>query len=250
MERVAFLLESTGERIACMLNPETLVIRRNAGVRARRGASGPVTGAGLADDPLVHTGGGRTELELDLLFDVTLTDTGGPGPVEDVRELTGPLWDLAENRVEEDGAVGRLAVVRFVWGKTWNIPGVISAVAERLEHFTPTGVPRRSWLRMRLLRVGEPVRPRRLAGQVVAAPELTADNLASLPPEQVREVRMVGDGSRTVGASGGRLDSVLYDAGISPSEWKPVAEFNGIDNPFRIAAGAVLRVPAQVRAMG
>ena len=50
MERVAFLLERTGERIACLLNPESLVLRRRAGLRSRQSAGGLVTGAELADD--------------------------------------------------------------------------------------------------------------------------------------------------------------------------------------------------------
>ncbi len=38
MERVAFLIEETGERIGCLLNPDSLVIRRSAGVQPRRSA--------------------------------------------------------------------------------------------------------------------------------------------------------------------------------------------------------------------
>ena len=37
MERVAFLIEETGERIACLLNPESLVVRRIAGASAAFG---------------------------------------------------------------------------------------------------------------------------------------------------------------------------------------------------------------------
>jgi len=36
MERVAFLIEPGGERIECLLNPETLVVRRVAGTSAAR----------------------------------------------------------------------------------------------------------------------------------------------------------------------------------------------------------------------
>ncbi len=72
MEKVAFLIEDTGEHIGCLLNPETVVMTRTAGVEARRSSGGRLTGAGLADDPLMFTGGGRTELKLDLLFDVDL----------------------------------------------------------------------------------------------------------------------------------------------------------------------------------
>ena len=51
MERVAFLIEETGQRLECLLNPETLVLRRTAGVAPRRSTTGRVTGAGMTDDP-------------------------------------------------------------------------------------------------------------------------------------------------------------------------------------------------------
>ena len=50
---------------------------------------------GLSDDPLLYTGGGRTELDLDLLFDVSLA--GSSVATRDVRDLTRAFWDLAEN---------------------------------------------------------------------------------------------------------------------------------------------------------
>ncbi|MSP13081.1 MAG: hypothetical protein EXR62_09000 [Chloroflexi bacterium] len=153
MERVAFLIEKTGERLGCLLNPASLVLRRTAGIRSRRSIAGDLTGAGLADDPLLYTGGGRTELELELLFDVNVA--GSSITTEDVRDLTRPLWQMAENQ-GDDGAYGRPPLIRFVWGKSWNIPAVVTAVAERLEQFTPAGVPQRSWLRLLLWRVAEP----------------------------------------------------------------------------------------------
>jgi hypothetical protein len=50
----------------------------------------------------------------DLLFDVAVS--GSNIQTEDVRDLTRPLWDLAENVAGDDG-FGRLRLVRFVWGK-------------------------------------------------------------------------------------------------------------------------------------
>src|SRR5688500_4316265 len=164
MERVAFLIEKTGQRIGCLLNPESLTIQRTAGVRLRDSSTGPLTGASLSDDPLLYTGGGVTEMTLDLLFDTTLAPT--PNTLEDVRNLTGPLWSLAENHEDADGA-GEAPVVRFVWGRTWNIPGVIVAVAERFEYFTETGIPRRSWLRMRFVRVNVQAAPVRMVPAAV-----------------------------------------------------------------------------------
>src|SRR5687768_419562 len=143
MERVAFLIEPEGTRLGALLNPETLVMRRTAGVRPRRALGGPHTGVGLTDDPLLFTGGGTTELRLELLFDVTLA--GSSVTTEDVRDLTRPLWQLAENAHAEDG-YGRPPLMRTVWGKVLNMLCVVASVSERLEHFSATGAPRRSWL--------------------------------------------------------------------------------------------------------
>lgn len=151
MERVTFLIEQTGDQLACLLNPESLVVRRKAGVRARESASGQLTEAGLTDRPLLFTGGGTTEVELELLFDVALA--GSSITTRNVRELTSPLWNLAENR--EETGYGRPPLIRFIWGKTFNLPGIVVGVAERLERFTGEGIPTRSWMRMRVVRVDE-----------------------------------------------------------------------------------------------
>lgn len=54
VERVAFLVEPTGTRISCLLNPQSLVIRRQAGIKVRHSLGGGLTGAGLADDALLY----------------------------------------------------------------------------------------------------------------------------------------------------------------------------------------------------
>ncbi|MBK8906969.1 MAG: hypothetical protein IPM60_03425 [Rhodospirillales bacterium] len=151
MERVAFIVEETGERIPCMLNPESVVLRRRAGLSPRRISEGPVVTADRPNDPLVFTGGGCTELTLNLLFDTTLPS---PTPLpEDVRALTAPLWRAAQGASGGAGG-GRAPALRFFWGK-WNMLGAISALAERLEYFTASGQARRSWLRLRLLELAE-----------------------------------------------------------------------------------------------
>lgn len=239
MERVAFLIEETGERLGCLLNPESLVVRRSAGLSQRRSIGGHVTGTGLTDDALLYTGGGTTELRLDLLFDVYVA--GSSIQTEDVRELTAPLWRLAENAAGE--GYGRPPLARFIWGKAWNVPGVVAAVSERLERFTPGGAPTRSWLRMRLLRVGEPAAPEpavpRSAEVVVPAPE-------EVPEDQIQFYDVMGSGQDPDGGlTGERLDQIALrvygDAGL----WKVLALFNGIDDPLRLPAGLVLRIPSR-----
>ena len=249
MERVAFLIERTNETLPCLLNPNTLVMRRVAGVRPRQSAGGQLTGAGLADDPLLYTGGGKTELEMDLLFDVSLL----PTPVEetatevDVRDLTRPLWNLTENAAAREG-YGQPPLVSFVWGKAFYVPGVITAVAERLEHFTTSGTPQRSWLRLRLVRVQEGPTP------AAGAPAIDENLPEALPPEgaienlgpaggagEVYEVE--GGGLEGEPGSSERLDVIADTYLDDPSLWRWIAAYNNIDDPLRLAAGTVLEIP-------
>ncbi|MCW3819478.1 hypothetical protein ONA91_34050 [Micromonospora sp. DR5-3] len=234
MERVAFLVDESGTRVDCLLNPETVQVTRLAGVRPRGAADGQLTGAGLADDPLVFTGGGRTELVLDLLFDTDLVES--QVRPEDVRALTRPLWLLAENSATEHGWL-RPPLVRLVWGKTWNVPGVIVAIAERFDGFTLTGTPRRSWLRLKLVRVAESAE----AAQAGFAEELAA---ASTPLPPGSAVVAAADGAAEPGWSGVRFDLLAHDALGSPLRWRLLAEHNRISDPLTVPAGTALAVPA------
>jgi contractile injection system tube protein len=243
MERVAFLLEKSGERIPCLLNPESVVVRRQAGVQPRQSTSGPLTGASLKDDPLLYTGGGTTEFLLDLLFDVTLA--GSTFTTEDVRDLTRPLASLAEGSLGEDG-YGQLPMARFVWGKAWNVLGVVSAVAEHLEYFTADGVPRRSWLRMRFLRVTD---PDATLDTDLPSDELLFDDLPDeidIPPDELRFHQTKGAGDREDDEEGGsteRLDEIATACYGDPSMWRLIAAFNKIDDPWDVASGSVLMIP-------
>jgi len=233
MERVAFLIDETGVRVDCLLNPETVQVTRLAGVRPRSSAAGQITGQGLADDPLVFTGGGRTELTLDLLFDIDFVET--QTRPADVRELTRPLWMLAENSAVEHGWV-RPPKCLFAWGKGWLVPGIIVAIAERFDAFTLGGTPKRSWLRLKLVRVAES------ADQAQAGfeEELAA---ASTPAPPGTAIVATGDGGTTDGGSGVRFDLLAHDALGSPLRWRLLAEHNRIANPFDDEAGTALAVP-------
>lgn len=248
MERVAFLIEETGERLACMLNPEGLVVRRTAGIRPQQSLNGQVTGVSLTDDPLLYTGGGRTELQLDLLFDVTLP--GSSTTTTDVRNLTAPIWRLAENAARPD-QYGQPPLARVAWSKAWNILGVVTSVAERFEQFTADGEPQRSWLRLRFLRVNEPeatganTRAADEASTAAAVVEL----LGALPDQPTAELAETSElaGIHTMtgeGTVGENLPLVINDYGLDPAYWPVVAWFNNIDDPLRLAAGTIIRIPA------
>ncbi|MGH9245612.1 MAG: hypothetical protein ACRD29_15105 [Acidimicrobiales bacterium] len=250
MERVAFLVEETGERIDCLLNPERIEATRLAGVRARGSAAGTLTGTGLADDPLHFTGGGRTELRLDLLFDVDLIDA--PTVPVDVRALTRRLWQLAENSSEERGSV-RPPLVRLIFGKSWNVPGIVAAIAERFDRFTPSGAPKRSWVRLKLVRVTESAADAeaRFEERLATLPPPSAPGATPGSPEEPgRAVLAVGEGEPVPGYSGVRFDLLSTDALGSPFLWRMMAEYNDLDNPLDVPAGTPLAVPPGVATGG
>lgn len=243
MERVAFLIENSGERIACLLNPESLVLRRWSGVKPLRSPTGSLT-AGTGDDPLILTGGGTTELRLDLLFDVGL-DAATP-KISDVRFLTKPLWDLTENRTGIEGRALQ-PVARFVWGKSWNIRGLVASMAERLEQFDALGNPGRSWLRMRFLRVPEP--PHR-AG---AAEDVTLEGptLPLLPEpsptDRGEPQELVPAPSGEGGSDAALLPELAFRYFGNAQNWRRIAWSSGVDDPIQVAPGTPLRVPGQRR---
>ncbi len=247
MERVAFLIEETGERISCLLNPESLTVRRTAGVRSQP----PASGRGLSDDPLLFTGGGRTEIALDLLFDVNVA--GSSITSKDVRDLTRPFWQLAENTQKENYAAPPLA--RFVWGKAWNVLGVVVAVAERFEQFTAAGEPQRSWLRMRFVRVAEPARTTaaELSAEHISTEQLEppngVDSLLDMLPgnsadEPMFDLTQLAEETDVHQLIGGEtLSELAFESLDDPAQWRWLAWWNGIIHPLKIAAGTLIRVP-------
>ena len=242
MERATFLIESSGEQIVCLLNPEHLVVRRLSGVRARRSIGASVSGAALRDDPLVFTGGGTTELSLKLLFDVSVP--GSTIHTEDVRDLTGPLWRLSESASVVDGVLQPEAA-RLVWGKSVNVAAVVTAVAERLEHFAASGAPRRSWLSLRLRRVPDDAATARPRAPVAPPPGPGAET------GSIADTHVVVGGGKPIGGGdddgggGERLDELAARLFGDASRWRDLASANDLDDPLRLQGGLVLQVPAR-----
>ena len=267
-------MEPGGRRISALLNPESLETRRTAGLRSRQGATGVLTGRGRSDDPLIATGGGVTELDLQLLFDTEIAMEGrapgsaaaastsgaaagaaagaasaasaagaaaiaeapSPPAITDVRELTRPLWDLAENARRNDGW-GAPPTVRFIWGRSWNMLAVVVAAAERLERFDADGAPRRSWLSLRLRRVDEDA-------------EAETPVPPSPPTSRQFESPSGGEegGGRTLEVPRGpdgrpltRLDVGCALLGVDPRLRRSVAEEHGMDDLMQAPPGGVLR---------
>jgi hypothetical protein len=248
MERVAFLIERSGERISCLLNPEFLEARRIAGVRTRREAGGFLGGTARTDHPLIATGGGITEFDLRLLFDTEIAQlesgqqpsalqADGTRLTMDVRELTRPIWDLSENATAE--GYGAPPSVRFIWGKSWNIPGVIVSVAERLERFDMYGTPQRSWLTLRLRRVEEP--EPRPAPPMPVTPQFETPTSNPQPEEESYPARDVPVDN--LGTPLDRLDQIAAEQYGMPWLAPMLGAFNALDDLLTLPEGTSLSIP-------
>src|SRR5882724_1129321 len=251
MERAVFLLEKDNSRIPSLLNPESVTLQRTAGIRLRSSSSVPMVTGGSSYDPLLYTDGGRTELTLDLLFDVSLVPETAPSATpdsvqttapEDVRDLTRPLMVLAEGPVGDSEQT--VPYVRFIWGKAWNLRGVVVAAAERLEYFTEAGVPQRSWLRMRFVVVPEPDAEESQDDGQDAQPPITLDPEQEIDIDDLETHEPLSDGE-TDGedSSSERLDEIATRYYGDPSLWRLIAEFNNIDDPMEDLSGQTLHVP-------
>ena len=230
MERVAFLLPATNKRVHCLLNPESLLVQRRAGLRSAHLAETPINDAQASDDPIIVTGGGQTALTLDLLFDIDLQKM--QQDVHDVRQLSEPLWQLCETNAEQ------APLVRLVWGKSWNVPGVISAGAQRFDRFLNNGTPQRNWMRLRFLRVSE-----QQAEQLNQPTLQLRPRLAQATPSKLRSENQHSDY-----ISAERLDLVAAKQLGDPSRWREIAEYNDVEDPFAISENDILRLPQQAQA--
>ena len=244
MERVAFLIENTGQRISCWLNPEEgqdgLTIERNSGVA--REAHHSLSRTRLSDNPVVFPSRGDTRLNLKLLFDISLA--GSAERIQDVRTMTRPIWQLAEYTTARN-APQELPRVRFIWGRAWDIPVMVESVAERFERFTAGGIPQRSWMSLRLLRLSDEVPPANPPRSYSLGD--IPENMNQNPTEPGEMVR--GDASWGVhellgGDTGGEsLWQLAFNQYGDPSLWRLIARANDIDDPSSLAPGTLLRIP-------
>jgi nucleoid-associated protein YgaU len=130
--------------------------------------------------------------------------------------------------------------VRFIWGKSWNVPGVVISVAERLEQFDGDGTPQRSWLSLRLRRVEEPAS--RPAPPLPVTPQFETPSPAEQTDEDtfpVLDVPVDNDGTPL-----DRLDQIAAEHYGNPELARALGDFNGLDDLLKIAEGTTVALPA------
>jgi len=189
-------------------NPETLTVtytNQSAGGDQRGGAA------------IQFVGKGTTKLALELWFDVTepLPD-GSREPSGDVRKLTEKVNHFIKPKPaegEEDKWIP--PGVRFLWG-TFLFEGIVDSITERLEYFSADGKPLRANVSLSLSSQEIQFQFGRARPSATGRP---GPDTRALTPAQ----------------GGEPLQQMVAKTGSS--DWRSVAEANGIENPRLIPPG-------------
>jgi hypothetical protein len=176
--------------------------------------------------PAQFIGNGTTKLSLELWFDTTVDETNGNDP-SDVRAKVNQVAALMAAKKSSKKNAGKFIPpgVRFQWGQ-FLFAGVVESLEETLEYFSNTGVPMRAQLSLTLSK------------QEISVEQIT-------PPRNTPGAAAVAPAGRAPLAQARANDTVQQMAARSGStDWKNIAAANGIENPRRLAAGALVNLSA------
>jgi hypothetical protein len=213
------------EEIGILYNPTELAFEKSVQLAE-------ITIPGL-NAPLQQFVRGQAEkLTVDLFFDTT--DLGMGAGATSVTRQTDRVYALT--RIEPAGHAPPL--VSFVWGEAVpgrHLPaatgsqaretfrGIVESVRQKLTLFSPEGIPLRATLSVTFREF------------VPLHEQLPRTNKSSPDKSHAHVLR-----ERET------LAHVAASHYLRPGAWRPIAEDNGIDDPRRLAAGRLLRIPALV----
>jgi hypothetical protein len=199
--------------VAVQFNPQTLKVNysnQKAGGDQSKGGS------------VQFVGRGTTKLTCELVFDITVLETGKAQSVQDVRLLTA---QVSKFMVPKEAAKGKGKQpkepnyvppgVRFRWG-TFTFEGVMDSVDETLEFFSAAGTPLRATVAISISKQ-----------EITKQPLGTGD--LQVPP---------GTKPLTTARAGQNLQSV------AGQDYKAVAAANGIENLRMLPTGTLIDLSA------
>ena len=214
-----------GKNIPVQFNPETLKITYANQIVEPKGGD---KAAGTAGRQFV--GAGTTKLALQLWFDVTALDgstdpqsTGEQGIVDDVRRLTQHVvYFMTPIPTKSDPKILTPPGVDFSWG-TFSFKGMVEAMEESIEFFSPDGKPLRASISITL------------SQQKILARDPKGDS-SPLTPRK-------GHTPLTIAKQGDSVQQMAGKNGVG--DWQSIASGNGIEDPLRIAPGALIDLTAR-----
>ena len=201
-------LGSSFDRIEFQFNPKELSVQKSATWRSE-----PARAAAKAGPP-EFTGAGPCRMTLELFFDASTTVDGSV--VASVEKLFSCCVPTAQSRGQRKASP---PILVLQWGQTRSFPAYVSQVSARYTLFSPAGTPLRATCSVSL---------EEMPG-VVVKQNPTSGSLAA------RRVHTV--------VAGDSLASIAHREYGDPAMWRALADYNHVDDPLRVRAGATLLVP-------
>ncbi|GAA3537021.1 hypothetical protein [Kribbella ginsengisoli] len=212
LEKATLTNTVTGRRTPVMFNPGEYTVNRDVtyAQAAIPGLSAPLL-------QFVH--GGMRTLEMELFLDTYESHRDGTRVVnaagDDVRASVAQVTDL----MNIDPTTHAPPVVLFTWGSL-TFTCVLARAAQRFVMFLPDGTPVRARIQVTF--------------NEFTNAELEAKEIKRETADYTK-VRVVGQGET--------LAAIAADVYADPTQWRPIAVANRIDDPLALIAGTALSVP-------
>ncbi len=198
-----------GHQTDVQFNPETLKV-----TYANSQAPGGDQSAGNAGQ---FIGAGSTKLALQLWFDCTAMEKD---PVDDVRRLTEKvIFFMTPQKSDADATKLAPPGVCFQWG-SFLFKGVVESLEQTLEFFSPDGKPLRASISLTL------------SQQQILKAEFKDETATARPGHKPLTAAKQDDSLQKMASQSGKKD------------WQSIAAANGIEDPLRMAPGALVDLNA------
>jgi hypothetical protein len=168
-------------------------------------------------------GAGTTKLALTVFFDASAPVPQGESPVDDVRKLTQKVAYFITPQPQGKQLLPPL--VRFVWG-SFQFDGIMDALDENLEFFSPEGKPLRASMTLSL------------SQQRISKFNFRDSGGGGLPGTGGGPA-MPGTRPLAEASAGATVQGLAAGAGLG-GNWQAIASANGIENPRRLPPGQLL----------
>ena len=212
-------VKPSGQTVEVQFNPESLKVSFANQIAT---PSGGDQSSGTAGRQFV--GAGTTKLSLTLWFDVSVMDKD---PVDDVRRVTQKVvYFMTPQKSDSDPNKLAPPGLRFSWG-SFVFDGMVDSLEESLEFFSAAGKPLRASIALAM------------SQQKILKADFSGDGRVPARP---------GTQPLSAAKQGGSLQGMAAAAG--KGDWQGIASANGIEDPLRIQAGALIDLNASVGSGG
>lgn len=204
-----------GRKVAVQFNPESLKVTFANQIVQPQGGDQAAGNSGRQ-----FVGAGTTKLALQLWFDVTAMEKDA---VDDVRRLTQDVvYFMTPQKSDQDPAKLAPPGIRFQWG-SFLFDGMVEALEETLEFFSPEGKPLRAAIALTL------------SQQKILVSTFDGDGkVPNRPGQTPLKSAKQGDSLQGMAGKDGKQD------------WQGIAAANGIEDPLRMSPGQLVNLEAGV----